>query len=210
MPLAHLIALLPVLAVVAAGGYVPDLPPKAVLYDPARFTQSLSQTRPVGSPFFVRQTLAVRIADLPDTDWHQSGGMHGIRGVTSLKYRLGDARSAYAPIPVKNTFGYHQAEMGIVRTYPDGTRFDDVLYYRGKVFEHRTRQKADGAWSNTVAYKDEAARPPGYTGLKVTCASCHNRSGKGDYGLGLNPGGDGVFSDPLDWSVVPKGVIIAP
>jgi hypothetical protein len=187
--------------------YVPDLPKGAVQYESAKLTQSLSQVREIGSPVFVRRTLPVRISDLPDTDWHQSGGMHGIKDAVSVKYRTGNAKSWYGAIPVLNVYGHYQPEMGVVRVYPDGTRFDDVLSYRGKVFEHRVREKAEGAWSSSIVFKDEAARPPGYTGLKQTCASCHNRAGRGTYGAGLNPGGDTVFSDALDWSVVPKFVI---
>ncbi len=210
MTVAHLIALVPLLATIAAGGgYVPDLPKESVPYTPAKYTQSLSQLREAGSPFFARKTLPVRITDLPNTDWHQSGGKHGIKGVFSVKYKTASAVSKYAPISVLNQFGHYQSEYGIVRMYPDGARFDDVLWYKGKVFEHRTRIKADGEWSSSTVFKDETARPPGYAGLKVTCASCHNQAGQGKYGAGLVPGYDGVFSDELDWSVVPN-LVIAP
>jgi hypothetical protein len=192
----------------AAADYVPDFPKESKKYEPAKETQRLSQVREIGSPVFVRRTEKVKIADMANTDWHQSGGMHGVKGVTSDKYKTHDAVSKYALIQVKNSFGAYQPEMGIVREYPDGARFDDVLSYNGKVFEHRVRVKAEGQWHNATVYREPANFPPGYAGLKQTCASCHTKPGTGEYGKdGLVPGGDGTFSDPLDWSVVPKNVI---
>lgn len=192
---------------VGAADYVPELPKESKKYEPAKETQRLSQLSRNGGPFF-RMTEKVKIADMQNTDWHQSGGMHGVKGVTSDKYKTHDAVSKYAPIPVKNAFGSYQPEMGIVREYPDGARFDDVLSYNGKVFEHRVRVKAEGQWYSSTVYREPANFPPGYAGLKQTCASCHTKPGTGEYGKdGLVPGGDGTFSDPLDWGVVPKNVI---
>lgn len=186
-----------------ADEYTPDLPKDSKAYTPTEVTQYLDENSFNGGPF-VSRTLPVKIAAMKNTDWHQSGGMHGIKGVTSVKYKNKEGASRYAAVPVKNEFGAFQQAMGIVRTYPDGTRFDDVLYYKGKVFEHRVRRKEGGEWSNSTAYKEPANYPPGYTGLKRTCASCHNQAGTGGYGAdGLTPGGDSVFSDALDWSVVP-------
>jgi hypothetical protein len=128
--------------------------------------------------------------------------MKGIKDVTSEKYRTGEAAHRLAMVPVKNGFTPTSTQLarGIVRTYPDGTRFDDVLKYKGTVFEHRVREKAAGKWSSEVVYRDKDAYPPGYAGLTVTCASCHDKPGSGDYGKdGLVPGGDTVFSDPLHW-----------
>lgn len=195
------------LSIQPAQEYKPELPKGSKQYEPAKTTQRLAQVSSNGGPF-LRRTDPVKIADMANTDWHQSGGMHGVRGVTSVKYKNKDAVHKYAAIPVTNAFGVAQPEMGIVRTYPDGTQFDDVLWYNGKVFEHRVRRKDDGRWSNTVVYKEPADYPPGYAGLKQTCASCHTKPGTGAYGAdGLVPGGDGVFSDPLDWTVVPKYIV---
>lgn len=141
--------------------------------------------------------------------WHQSGGMEGVQGFRSKKFRL-------LPRPVKTVVGRVQVKFrasngrmqttenwGLKRTYPNGTRFDDVLSNDdGQVFEHRTRYKDnDGHWIEEVAYENPDARPQGYVGLKVSCASCHDQAGTGEYGVGLVPGGDTVLSDPLDWSV---------
>lgn len=191
-------------AAATAEDYRPTLPPEAKRYEAATVTQRLAQVRHVAGGPFVRHTDPVRIADMANADWHQSGGMRGVSGFVSEKYKTHDAVSKYAPILVKNQFGNYQPEMGIVRTYPDGAQFDDVLSYNGKVFEHRVRRKENGEWSNSTVYREPANYPPGYAGLKQTCASCHNRAGTGDYGAdGLSPGGDTVFSDPLDWTVVP-------
>lgn len=135
--------------------------------------------------------------------WHQSGGMEGIEGVVSDKYRtLPKPPKQYVTnIPVKNSFDSYQNNRGIVREYADGSRFDDVLSYKGVVFEHRVREKRNDKWSSRVIYSDEAARPKGYNGLSVTCASCHEQAGTGGYAVGLVPGGDTVLSDPVDWSL---------
>lgn len=147
-----------------------------------------------------------RITDL-EAKWHGSGGLVKLKGWRSDKYR-------YIPVPgvkhwvgdiqVLNSLGYYQANRGILRSYPDGTRFDDVLTntQTGKVFEHRTRTKVNGRWRSTVPYADGSQRPQGYEGLRQSCASCHNQAGSGGYAVGLVPGGDGVLSDPLDWSLV--------
>lgn len=190
-------------AVAATGFYVPDLPPDAVRYAPATHTQSVDRMQDFGGPLRPR-TIAVPIAAMSNTDWHQSGGIRGLKGVTSEKYSLRAGKSWWTPLPVTNSYGNTQHERGIVRVYDDGSRFDDVLWYKGRVFEHRTRTKVDGKWTNTVTYRDESAAPPGYKPVKLAeCATCHNKAGTGGYSEGLVPGGDTVLSDPLDWSVVP-------
>lgn len=192
----------------------PALPSDAVKYEPAKVTQSLSRLAAYqGAPLHLdtRRVLPVRIQDLPNTDWHQSGGMKGITGVTAEKYRSG-GKAVHRWAEFELTFTLPSGgkgtikEMGIGRTYPDGTRFDDVLKYNGKVFEHRVREKVKGMWVSRVASKNPENFPPKYNGLTVTCASCHEQAGTGGYDKGLVPGGDTVFSDPLDWSVVPQGV----
>lgn len=143
----------------------------------------------------------VPVTDTP-SKWHQSGGTEGVRGVrsdkfkylppgTSVKYRV-------ATIQVHNDRNY-QPNKALVRRYPVGAQFHDVLSYKGKIFEHRVRTKTADGWESGVPYRDRAARPPGYAGLQQSCASCHNKTGTGGYDAGLVPGGDTVFSDPMDW-----------
>lgn len=187
----------------------PGLPTSSVLYEPSKVTQYVDRNTPVdklGRPLgpTLRRTLQVPIKNLPDRDWHQSGGMRGVRGFLSLKYRSDTVWHGYAKIPTLNASGHIQRENGIAREFVDGSRFDDVLWFNGRVFEWRTLTKEKGEWLGEVTFKDEKARPPGYTGLKQTCASCHTKAGTGGYAAGLVPGGDGIFSAPLDWSVVPK------
>lgn len=198
------------LALLALGEYVPELPPTAEAYKSGEYTQSIDRMREFNG-FLRPRTLPVRVLDLTNKDWHQSGGTLGIKGVTSEKFRLKDKPpvSRWAPIEVTfkalNGSEERQRERGIVTTHPDGARFDDILWYNGRVFEHRTRVKADGKWTSTVTYRDETAFPPGFKPLKLAeCATCHNKAGTGGYSEGLVPGGDTVFSHPLDWSVVPQ------
>lgn len=143
--------------------------------------------------------------DTLEAKWRTSGGLVGVRGWASAKYRLvpGGVATRLGWVSITNGLGYEQAARGLVRSYPDGARFDDVLSNSdGVVFEHRIREKKGGKWFSRVAYKDEAARPKGYAGLTVGCATCHmDNPGSGSYGKGLIPGGDTVFSDPLDWKV---------
>lgn len=184
------------------------LPDGAERYEPTKWTQAIDVID--GR----RRIDQVPIADI-DSKWHQSGGMEGIdkKLWTSEKYRVRPAGSKtwIDDIVVKNGKTYRdsdgtvkeatQKEKGIVQEFVNGTRFDDVLKNSdGVVFEHRMRAKADGKWASKVLYANEDARPAGYTGLKVTCASCHNQAGTGGYGVGLVPGGDTVLSESLDWS----------
>lgn len=187
--------------------YAPDLPKHAVRYIPARYTQSIAVTNG-------RDTIdPVLIAHLPDTRWHQSGGMLGLTGWRSEKYRAiapgWNPGEAVWNLPVKNSFGSIQYNRGLARTYPVGTRFDDVLVnaVTGRVFEHRVREKVTAdRWDSQVVHRDPAQFPKGYSGLKVACASCHNDAGRGNYAVGLNPGADTVFSDALPWHLVGRKV----
>lgn len=178
----------------------PDVPKDAVEYKRDGLTQSIFRLDE-------RPTIQrVKVADMANRDWHQSGGMLDIKH-TSRKFRTlppkSEVKHSIAFISVLNSFGFYQNEQGITREYPDGTRFDDVLYNAdGRIFEHRVRIKADGEWKNKIAFSDKDLRPAGYKGLKQSCSSCHDRTGTGGYAEGLVPGGDGVFSDPLDWSLV--------
>lgn len=140
-----------------------------------------------------------------EAKWQQSGGMEGIKGVVSRKYKTLPSpvvqRLDFVTVKFKDSAGVEQSqkELGIVRSYPDGTRFDDMLYFNDILFEHRVRQKKDGVWDSFVESREILARPEGYNGLKVSCASCHNQAGTGIYGAGMVPGGDTVLSDPFDW-----------
>jgi hypothetical protein len=96
-----------------------------------------------------------------------------------------------------------QENRAIVREYPVGARFDELLLnLKGELFEHRTRVKSRTGWRSFISHSAPESRPRGYTGLKVTCASCHEEAGTGKYAEGLVPGGDTVLSDPLDWDVL--------
>lgn len=189
-----------------ADGYEPELPDGAVKYTPARFTQSIAVTNN-------RDTIdPVAIARLPDTRWHQSGGMLGVKGYRSDKYKYVPADwkvgEAVVNLPVWNGSNY-QNNRGLARSYPVGTEFHDVLVNEktGKVFSHRKRVKVSLAggpserWNSVKVHEDPAQYPAGFTGLKVTCQSCHNEAGQGNYAVGMNPGGDTVFSDPLPWQL---------
>lgn len=180
--------------------YVPELPAGAVEYRSDGWTQEIAVTNG-----FDRIT-PVPISHL-EAKWHGSGGLVGLRGWKSKKYRVIPEGKKVATwidnIQVLNSSGYYQPNRGIKRAYPDGTEFHDILTNdTGEIFEHRVRKKENGQWESSVEYSDEKARPPGYRGLKVSCNSCHNEAGTGGYATGLVPGGDTVLSDPLDWGLI--------
>lgn len=203
--------------------YKPELPAGAREYRSARFTQNLFENPVGGAPGFVpgyRSRIdPFPIAKMQDARWHQPGGLEGIdRSLwEARKFRtlpegkepqrwLGaiSAKNGLDRLDAKgNKIEGRQMVRALLRKYPDGTRFDELLVNAktGKVFEHRVREKVDGEWESDVAYKDEGQRPKGYTGLKVSCASCHDEAGEGKYADGAAPGGDGVLSDPLPWEV---------
>jgi len=173
----------------------PDIPEKAVKFAPTKETQSIGilDERDFIDPF--------KIASMTDTRWHQPGGLFGIKH-RSEKFRLVPAEPKVwvGDIAVLNSFGHYQRNRGLKREYAVGTRFDEVLINEdGEPFEQRTRIKEKDGWTSEVSWKDESARPKGYTGLKQSCASCHDEAGTGKYAEGLVPGGDTVLSDPLPW-----------
>lgn len=195
--------------------YDPDLPPGSVRFESAKWTQSISVLNSGGYDHDIIKPASVKAME--DTRWHQPGGMHGLKGWKSERYKYlppgKSVRHWIGNIEVENSIPnglrkpdgtpdhYRQNNRGILRAYPDGTRFDELLMNTdGRIFEHRVREKVDGKWLSTVYFKDEEARPTGYNGLKVTCSSCHAEAGTGKYNDGLVPGGDTVLSDPLDWS----------
>jgi len=134
-------------------------------------------------------------------EWQVPGGMENVHGWKSDLFKFvpaGWQRSWLALRPVRNSSGFIQFERGHTRAYPDGAWFADLLSSDGKPFELRIREKRNGAWESYVAFRDRAARPAGYHGLDRTCQSCHVQAGTGEYGVGLIPGGDTVFSEPFD------------
>lgn len=178
--------------------YSPVLPEDAVEYKSAMYTQSISTLNE-------RPSLQlVNVRTVNNGSWTRSGGIPPSVVFSSRKYRSGGKPTYQMErIPVLNSFGHYQYEWGLTRKYPDGARFDDILYNEGGgVFEHRIREKVDGKWRSRVEYREPAVRPKGYDGLSQTCASCHNLAGTGGYATGLVPGGDTVISDPMDWSKV--------
>jgi hypothetical protein len=178
------------------------LPKGAIEYESDGWTQSIFTFY-----FTERVIRPLKIAEKLDAKWHQSGGMEGIKGVVSRKYKTLPSpvvqRLDFIEVEFNDSAGEKrkQKELGIVRSYPNGTRFDDMLYFNDILFEHRVREKKDGIWDSYIESREILARPPGYNGLKASCASCHNQAGTGLYGVGLVPGGDTVLSDPFDWSM---------
>jgi hypothetical protein len=183
--------------------YTPELPKGAVRYESETHTQKVF----VLSERDVIQR--VRIRDLLDRRWHQPGGLEGVTGWTSERYRtLPDGvgvRVWVGDLVVKNGLGYRQPNKAILRIYPEGTRFDEILRNSEtkKIFEHRSRILKSSGWESRVEYAGSAARPRGYSGLKVSCASCHREAGTGGYAEGLVPGGDTVLGDPMPWQLIP-------
>lgn len=172
-------------------------------YKRAMYTQALDR---VGSFSYDNSRIQRVHRNELEAKWHQSGGMLGVEGFRSDLYRndtATEANSWVGMIPVVNSFGHTQYEQGYKVEYPNGSKFMDVLSNGGKVFEARQRLKVDGKWQSSIVFEDKAARPFGYTGLTVSCNSCHKEAGTGKYGLGLVPGGDGVLSvgfKPLEFN----------
>src|ERR1051325_8664605 len=140
-----------------------DIPADAVEYTPAKYTQSIFRLDE-------RRTIRPVLVSSLIGKWHQSGGMEGVSGYVSRKFKTippGEkVKTWQTMLPVKNSYGYYQYETGITRSYPDGTRFDDVLINsKGDVFEHRVRQKDKGVWTEGAVYVNVDARPVGYKGL---------------------------------------------
>jgi hypothetical protein len=158
--------------------------------------------------------------------YHQPGGLADATGWKSTLYAwFPSARKEWSIIPVWNGGYVHwgsidgpivmnadgtpkksiQAESGYVQKYAVGARFDDVLTYRGHIFEHRSWFKDEDGWTPEVLYRDPSARPPGYKRVtRKECRECHRlaggaggASGDGLYNKGLPPGSDNIFSYPV-------------
>lgn len=79
-------------------------------------------------------------------------------------------------------------------SFAEGTKFVDLLAYKGKTFELRTRTKVNGQWVSRKEHEDKTARPEGYVGLSKSCVECHQGAGgQLQYGISVR-GDDGVFS----------------
>lgn len=175
-----------------------DYPEGIVRYKSANYTQRIAVTNE-------RDTITPSHRSGLIPMWQVPGGMVLVEGWRSDLYKFIGPKSYtwVADIPVWNGFNF-QNNRGHLRSYGDGTFFMDVLSYKGKVFEHRVREKKSSRWESYVAFKDISARPPTYKGLGgFKCAGCHEggydkQSGTGGYAVGLIPGGDTVYSDPFD------------
>ena len=169
-------------------------PTEAVRYKPARFTQSI---------YTLNNSQAIDKIDRRQLkqEWQVPGAMEGVHGWQSDLYRFvpGGVKTWQERMPVKNSFGHYQYELGWTRRYPDGTFFVDALSNaNGQPFEVRMREKIDGRWHSYIAWRNREARPEWYHGLMQTCQHCHSQAGSGEYGVGLVPGGDSVLSDPIE------------
>lgn len=145
-----------------------------------------------------------------DPKWMTPGGLVGIKGWKAEKFRYvpGPVLYSTAVTVVGNRSGSRQSAIKLTREYPDGTRFDEVLRNSktGRVFEHRVRKKEDGKWSSTTIHDDPEQYPPGYTGLKQACVTCHTtkEAEEGKYAEGLIPGGDTIISAPMDFTTIDR------
>lgn len=178
----------------AAGPWPKSLPkPKdAVRYRRAERTQRTFDRNITGRAFIESVPRG-----LLESKWNVPGGLDGVHGWTSTLYRGSGNRVREWRGPVDPGILY--SEVTYQRSYDDGAWFADVLTNdRGQVFEVRYAEKCDGAWNRYIAFKNAAARPKGYVGVRQACSACHNMfPGSGTYGTAYIAGGDGVFSDPL-------------
>ncbi len=167
-----------------------------VRYSPAQYTQEIAVT---DNRDRISKVHRSRIDD--QHKWGQPGGMFGVKGwkSTLYKYIPEGGQQWVGNIAVWSGSNF-QMNRGWKRAYPNGTIFVDVLSKDGVIFEKRIREKQNGSWEQYVSFKNTAARPSGYNGLKQRCAFCHNDRdgpGTGGYATGLVPGGDLTISDPL-------------
>ena len=167
-------------------------PEGLVAYKRARYTQRISVTngRDAILPVHRREV---------DNEWLHSGGLRGLTGWKSdvYKYVPAGGEPFVSNLPVWNGSNF-QNNRGWARSYPDGAVFFDILSFEGKVFEGRMASKERGKWTRRIVFSDADARPAGYHGLKQSCASCHDHNpGSGGYAVGMIPGADTVFSDPV-------------
>jgi hypothetical protein len=169
-----------------------EFPEDMQRYQPARNTQRIATTNGAPSIDVVPRTATEPRYQVP-------GGLVGVHGWRSDLYKSGPAPQTWQErLPVKNSFGFIQYELGWTRRYAAGAKFMDVLSYRGRVFEVRVREKGPRGWHSFVDYRNPADAPLGYERVRTSqCASCHRDAGSGGYAVGLAPGGDEVLSDPF-------------
>lgn len=168
------------------------VPKGLYILDRARFTQSIAVTNG-------RDTITRVPRTAQEEKWQVSGGMVGLTGWKSERYGYWPEQPKMwvGDINVLNSLGYFQKNRGWKREYPVGTYFLDVLSTDKGVFEVRKREKTEERWEASIEYRDTAARPAGYHGLKQACNSCHSQAGSGGYASGLVPGGDTVIGVPF-------------
>lgn len=175
-------------------GSLPDwFPKEAKRYQHAEYTQAIYilNDQRVIEP--IHRTRLER-------KWQFPGGLDNVDGWASDLYAFipDEAKEYQAFMPVKNSFGYYQNEIGWKRDYPSGSWFADVLSKDGNIFEIRVREKQDGVWASYVAFRDAGNLPSGYMPVSSRkCAECHSQAGTGEYGVGLVSGSDTVISDPF-------------
>lgn len=164
-----------------------------IRYQPAKYTQEIATTNGLPRISHVSRRLTA-------TKYHQPGGLDGVTGWSSHLYRNGKlAFERKALIPVLNSFGTYQYEIGWHRTYPDAAERLDVLVNTatGRVFEVRRAFRDSGQWLFSVHYRNRSERPAGYAGVQQSCVECHQDAGSGGYGVALAPGGDFIISEPF-------------
>ena len=176
-----------------------DKPEGLVAYKPARFSQRLVILN--GAPdnrWFDKYTDDVTsnsFAENPNkkSPWAVPGGLDNATGWESiLAVSMPDKVYTYRDnVPVMSA----GRDLPKLRwTFPEGTKFVDLLAKDGKVFELRTRTKIKGQWVSRVEYSDKGARPNGYHGLNKACIECHEHAGAShQYGITIR-GDDGAFS----------------
>lgn len=133
-----------------------------------------------------------------DPKWNTPGGLIGVSGWSSRLYRTKGTKAR--EFLIRQDPGDSSSTVTWDRSYPDGTAFADVLRNdKGKIFEIRLAEKLDGVWDRYVAYRNRDARPHGYAPPgREMCVACHRKAGRSEYGEAANPGGDDVFSDPME------------
>ena len=132
--------------------------------------------------------------------WQVPGGLDGVTGWRSDLYQKQTGWQWTERMPVLNSFGYYQYEVGYTRAYDDGSMFLDILTNTatGKVFEIRVAEKRRGRWIRSVDYRDIDQRPAGYKRVRSRdCRTCHEQAGTGNYAGPLVPGNDTVISAPF-------------
>jgi hypothetical protein len=107
-----------------------------------------------------------------------SGGMQGLHGWTSAKGLLipeGAKVSVWKELTDVRAFSLVPRWRW---RFPVGTVAVDALSTDKGVFEVRMQTREEDGWSTKVSFRDEAARPVGYSGLQQSCASCHSHTGE--------------------------------